>query len=70
MHPLNCTPARAAAGKTHRYDRRSGWCIYGCGVRDDGRIVNHWGTIIADGPEYTPEEQSYLFTIAQDGRNP
>jgi hypothetical protein len=28
----------------HRYDSESGWCLGGCGRRDDGRITGHGGS--------------------------
>jgi len=68
MHPDQCIPSRVAEGKTHRYDRISGWCVYGCNVRDDGRIITWSGIVLYSGPEYGPEDQQYLFDLAQKGR--
>jgi hypothetical protein len=31
---------------THRFDAVSGWCLNGCGARDDGRIVSRSGAEI------------------------
>lgn len=42
--------------KVHHYDHLSGWCLHGCGARDDGRIVNYAGHVINAGPSYSPEE--------------
>ena len=38
MSAYDCQPHRADLG--HDFDAVSGWCVHGCGVRDDGRIVN------------------------------
>lgn len=43
-------------GKTHRYHPHSGYCIHGCGAREDGRVISRAGTEIHPGPRYTPEE--------------
>lgn len=32
-----CRPSRARLG--HDFDPGSGWCIHGCGVRDDGLVI-------------------------------
>lgn len=37
MIPTACRAWRSALG--HRFDPESGWCIHGCGVRDDGRVI-------------------------------
>lgn len=40
----------------HTFDEVSGWCIHGCGQRDDGRLVKvHKGEILP-GPTYTPQQ--------------
>jgi hypothetical protein len=43
-------PARWARecrpGKRHRYDPVSGWCVHGCGNRDDGRVVTRGGDVV------------------------
>jgi hypothetical protein len=38
MSAIDCRP-----GRQHRFNRQSGWCVYGCGNRDDGRIVTRGG---------------------------
>lgn len=38
MNAHNCIPSRGARG--HWFDADSGWCIHGCGVRSDGRVVH------------------------------
>lgn len=43
-------------GKTHRFDPTSGYCIHGCGNRDDGHVTTRKGDVVFDGPMYTPEE--------------
>ena len=45
----------------HRFDAASGWCLNGCGLRQDGRHTTTAGSLIDPGPEYTPEA---LATIA------
>jgi hypothetical protein len=40
----------------HRFDYYSGWCHFGCGNRDDGRITSWNGSVIASGPSYTEDE--------------
>lgn len=40
----------------HTFDPISGWCIHGCGVRDDGRIVKVQKGEVASGPAYTAEQ--------------
>lgn len=45
----------------HDFDPASGWCVYGCGLRRDGRHLTPAGTVIDPGPRYTPDE---LATIA------
>lgn len=48
----------------HAFDEVSGWCNYGCGVRDDGRMVKADRGVVANGPEYTPEELQHFRTKA------
>lgn len=58
-----CKPERNGA---HVFDALSGWCSYGCGVRDDGRVVNPIsGNVVDSGPRYTPNELAYLGDRAQ-----
>jgi hypothetical protein len=61
--PRQCLPFRVDRGKTHRFDPDSGWCVYGCGNRDDGMITTREGNVIRFGPDYTPppEPTSPLF---------
>jgi hypothetical protein len=38
----------------HDFDAESGWCIHGCGHRDDGRVINSAGrTIRNPAPGFT-----------------
>lgn len=57
MH--DCRPYRA--GRPHMFSPVSGWCVHGCGVRDDGRVVNVLtGSVIAPGPhgvDYAPRTE-------------
>lgn len=46
----DCVP-----GRSHRFDRLSGWCGWGCGNRDDGRIVTRHGVVLRRGPTYSME---------------
>jgi hypothetical protein len=58
--PTKCLAYRGPDAK-HEYHPTSGWCIHGCGNRDDGRLV--WmtgGTVVNPGPEYTPEQLANL----------
>ncbi|WP_419817014.1 hypothetical protein [Glaciibacter flavus] len=52
-----CTPQRNGA---HQFDALSGYCIHGCGVRDDGHVVSREGKVLAAGQQYSPAELSYL----------
>lgn len=52
----------------HRFDPLSGWCEYGCGARDDGRLVKADRGVIVPGPEYTPEQLTELLQRAQTTR--
>lgn len=50
MSVRDCRPYRA--GQLHDFDPVSGWCAHGCGVRDDGRVINmHTGQPIANASE-------------------
>jgi hypothetical protein len=46
-----CTRVREFSGKTHEFDPGSGWCLFGCGHRQDGRIVSFAGNVIRAGLE-------------------
>ncbi|WYA78722.1 hypothetical protein LTDYDHKI_CDS0026 [Exiguobacterium phage phiExGM16] len=48
----------------HDFSPVSGWCDWGCGHRDDGRLVIH-GTEKRPGPEYTPEQLDHLQRTAR-----
>jgi len=43
-------------GKRHEFDYYSGYCVRGCGVRDDGRVTSRSGDILNTGPDYTQAE--------------
>lgn len=47
-------------GAPHEFDTDSGWCIHGCGLRDDGRQTFTTGQIIHPGPEYTPADLAWI----------
>lgn len=55
-----CTKFRLTKGFSHSFDPLSGWCTFGCGNRDDGRIISRAGAVIEAGPQYTGEELGYL----------
>ncbi|MDQ1128281.1 hypothetical protein QE381_000409 [Microbacterium sp. SORGH_AS 888] len=55
MSALDCRPGRA-----HRFDSPSGYCRWGCGVRDDGRVVSRAGDVIYPGPLERPQQQPAL----------
>lgn len=55
-----CTKWRLNKGFSHSFDVLSGWCTFGCGNREDGRIVTRDGVILDPGPNYTPQELAYL----------
>lgn len=50
-----CVMRRVRAGRDwgqvqhHDFDKTSGWCIHGCGMRDDGRRVGKGGAVEAVG---------------------
>lgn len=55
-------------GKWHQFDTISGYCVHGCGNREDGRIVSREGNVIAPGPEHTDAELAEIRRRA-DTRN-
>ena len=55
-----CTKFRLTKGFSHSFDPLSGWCVFGCGNREDGGIVSRAGTVLEAGPQYTGEELGYL----------
>lgn len=52
MSALDCRP-----GRTHNFQSPSGYCRWGCGVRDDGRVVSRRGDVIYPGPHERPQHQ-------------
>ena len=42
-------------GRAHQFDEISGWCDRGCGVRDDGRVIDRAGNVVFPGPPMSPE---------------
>ncbi|WP_454137246.1 hypothetical protein [Microbacterium paulum] len=60
----DCRIHRDAAGKTimrHEFHAISGWCLWGCGSRNDGRIISiKSGQVISPGRTYTREELTRL----------
>lgn len=41
----------------HEFDSTSGWCVHGCGARDDGMLVRTvTGKVLRPGPTYTEAE--------------
>jgi hypothetical protein len=40
------TARECRPGKRHRYDPVSGWCVHGCGNRNDGRVVSRGGDVL------------------------
>ena len=60
MFASQCTRFRLNKGFSHSFDPLSGWCIFGCGNREDGRIISRDGRVIERGPGYTGTELEYL----------
>lgn len=52
--PSRCLAYRGPDAE-HEFHPVSGWCIYGCGLRQDGRHHTTAGSVIDPGPEYTAE---------------
>lgn len=48
----------------HTFDPVSGWCVHGCGHREDGRMFITARGVVAEGPEYTPEQLHDFLTKA------
>lgn len=44
-----CRAFPVGISRTHKFDEVSGWCVYGCGNRDDGRAVSRSGVILDSG---------------------
>lgn len=49
-----CTRHRMDRGLDHSFDPDSGWCLFGCGTRDDGRRANIAGAILRTGTGIPP----------------
>lgn len=64
MFATSCTKPRVAKALSHVYHPISGWCIYGCGNRDDGRITTREGNQIEPGPKYSDDELAQMKTRA------
>lgn len=60
MFATQCKNFRLDKGFSHSFDPLSGWCTFGCGNRDDGRIVSKDGRVIEAGPRYTGTELEYM----------
>lgn len=55
MNPGDCITQRTSKGLTHWFDETSGWCVHGCGNRDDGRHTTIGGSPLAE-PAYLPAQ--------------
>lgn len=41
----------------HEHHPISGWCVWGCGCRNDGRVIRiKDGSVLLPGRQYTPAE--------------
>jgi hypothetical protein len=60
---LDCRHSRAHLG--HTFDAESGWCVHGCGVRDDGLVIAHRsGTAIAaPGGQRVPRPRTRAYSL-------
>jgi hypothetical protein len=68
MFVTSCTPTRLSKGLSHSFDPVSGWCLFGCGNREDGRITTRDGRIIDSGPSYSENELQGIFErVSNDG---
>lgn len=56
MFFTGCRKFRTDQGRSHTFDQLSGWCIYGCGNRDDGKVIARDGRTLDAGPTYTNAE--------------
>lgn len=61
MRAHDCRP-----GKSHLFNRISGWCDLGCGNREDGRITTRHGDVIAEGPTYDHDQLDYFRARAKE----
>ncbi|MFJ3394014.1 hypothetical protein [Leifsonia aquatica] len=57
--PSRCLAFRGPNAQ-HDFDPDSGWCLHGCGLREDGRHIARAGQLINPGPEYSPEAIAWL----------
>lgn len=59
-----CVPHRAT--QPHEFHAASGWCIHGCGVRDDGAHYEmRRGVWIRTGADLTPEQIEFYARRAE-----
>lgn len=50
----------------HDFDPHSGWCLNGCGSREDGRRINPVsGNVLVNGPTYTSHELAMMTARAR-----
>lgn len=63
----HCIRQRTEKGLSHAYDLKSGWCRFGCGNREDGRIVTREGNVIDQGPSYTDTELADMLQNLTNG---
>lgn len=54
---------------SHTYDRISGWCLWNCGCRKDGRVINHYGDVIYPGAGMDAEELAAFAAWTQAENN-
>lgn len=52
--------ARLGPDAKHDFHPVSGWCLNGCGLRQDGRLQTTAGSVIDPGPTYYPEDLARL----------
>lgn len=70
MTTSKCWPHRGPYAK-HQFDSISGWCVYGCGRRDDGYLINITSaSTISPAPEYTPEQLASFAAHARIAAQP
>jgi hypothetical protein len=60
--PSKCLSYRGPDAK-HDFDQVSGWCVYGCGLRQDGRHTTTAGWLIDPGPEYDDQTLATIATM-------
>jgi hypothetical protein len=64
--PTQCQSYRLDKGQSHTFDTDSGWCVYGCGNRDDGRIASKEGSDLYFGPSYTQQELDGMLEVLSE----